>query len=364
MADLGTIVSKVTTITTSWFQDVNNSVYRAGTTPTQIDVAHHAAPSKTTPVDADEVAIADSASSFAFARLTFLNLRNQLFTLFGAMIAAATGKTVPVGGDFMVLADSAAGNATKQVSLTNLFGNFGAPTIYATIGPQINTTTAKATPVGADKMLLADSAASFANKSVTMSALFNSIQLGSSLASGVTGTTQAVNDNSTKIATTAYVDARAPTLLAPIATTSGTVVTQTGIPSWVKRITFNLKGVGTNGTAVKLLQVGSGSLTVTGYLGSSGGIAGSAAASAVQTAGLGIQSGAAADRMNGSIILTLENASTNSWCAAGMVSMSNSAAILLVAGSISLTGALDRVAITTANGTDAFVAGEISVVYE
>lgn len=120
MADLGTIVSKVTTITTAWFQDVNNSVYRAGTTPTAIDTAHHAAPSKTPPVDADEIAIADSASSFAFARLTFANLRAQLFTLFGAQLNAATGKATPVDADSLPIQDSAATNATKQVTWANV----------------------------------------------------------------------------------------------------------------------------------------------------------------------------------------------------------------------------------------------------
>ena len=49
------------------------------------------------------------------------------------------------------------------------------------------------------------------------------------------------------------------------ATTSGTTVEFTGIPSWVKRITVILNGVSVNSTNNVELQIGSGSYSVTGY---------------------------------------------------------------------------------------------------
>ena len=49
------------------------------------------------------------------------------------------------------------------------------------------------------------------------------------------------------------------------ATTSGTSVEFTGIPSWVKRITMILNGVSVNGTNGMEVQIGSGSYPASGY---------------------------------------------------------------------------------------------------
>jgi len=54
------------------------------------------------------------------------------------------------------------------------------------------------------------------------------------------------------------------------ASTSGTSIDFTGIPSWVKRITVMFNGVSTNGTSNKQIQLGdSGGFETTGYLGAS-----------------------------------------------------------------------------------------------
>ena len=45
------------------------------------------------------------------------------------------------------------------------------------------------------------------------------------------------------------------------ATTSGTSITFSSIPSWVKRITVMFQGVSTSGTSISQIQVGSGSVT-------------------------------------------------------------------------------------------------------
>ena len=50
-----------------------------------------------------------------------------------------------------------------------------------------------------------------------------------------------------------------------VASTSGTAITFTGIPSTAKRITVMFNGVSTNGSSDLLLQIGSGSVTTTGY---------------------------------------------------------------------------------------------------
>jgi hypothetical protein len=54
----------------------------------------HAATGKTTPVDADELGIADSASSFALKKLTWANLKATLKTYFDTLYPAETTSTL------------------------------------------------------------------------------------------------------------------------------------------------------------------------------------------------------------------------------------------------------------------------------
>ena len=49
------------------------------------------------------------------------------------------------------------------------------------------------------------------------------------------------------------------------ASTSGTSIDFTGIPSWAKRISIILSGVSINASGILLVQLGSGSITSTGY---------------------------------------------------------------------------------------------------
>ena len=53
---------------------------------------------------------------------------------------------------------------------------------------------------------------------------------------------------------------------AAVASTSGTSIDFTGIPSWAKRINVLLKGVSLSGSSGILVQIGSGSVTTSGYL--------------------------------------------------------------------------------------------------
>jgi len=145
------------------------------------------------------------------------------------------------------------------------------------------------------------------------------------------------------------------------ASTSGTSIDFTGIPSWVKRITVMFNGVSTNGTSPVQIQIGAGSITASGYLGSAGDIVGATAANF--TTGFGTQtSGNAAHVRQGSIVLT--NITSNSWVASGNISLSNAGQLFSMAGAVSLSGTLDRVRITTVNGTDTFDAGSINILYE
>jgi hypothetical protein len=149
-----------------------------------------------------------------------------------------------------------------------------------------------------------------------------------------------------------------------VASTSGTSIDFTGIPSWVKRITVMFDGVSTNGTSNILVQLGdSGGIENTGYLGSCTQLV-SGVGSVQGTAGFIISQDSASNVHNGGLSISLLNSTTNTWSAYGVFGQSNRAATVVVGGSKPLSSTLDRVRITTVNGTDTFDAGSINILFE
>lgn len=146
-------------------------------------------------------------------------------------------------------------------------------------------------------------------------------------------------------------------------TTSGTSKDFTDIPSWVNRITVMLSGVSVSGTSNPLIQLGtSGGIVNTGYqVQSFNNTSGGSTAPTSFTTGFGSQSGAAANTLTGHLIIT--NLSGNIWVGQGAFYMSSTASTY-IAGGVTLSGTLDRLRITTVNGTDTFDAGSINVLYE
>tara|TARA_R110000868_G_scaffold249173_1_gene505698 strand:- start:769 stop:1398 length:630 start_codon:yes stop_codon:yes gene_type:complete len=150
------------------------------------------------------------------------------------------------------------------------------------------------------------------------------------------------------------------------ASTSGTSIDFTGIPSWVKRVTVMFDGISTNGTSIPRLRLGdAGGVEDTGYEGYSvrGGSANNAY-SAAFSAGFDFNdvSNAALVR-TGELRLTLLTG--NQWVVAGIyTAIGTTAYQTTMAGSKSLSDTLDRVRITTVNGTDTFDAGSINIMYE
>ena len=145
------------------------------------------------------------------------------------------------------------------------------------------------------------------------------------------------------------------------ASTSGTFVDFTGIPSWVKRVTVMFNGVSTNGTSIKLVQLGSGSFASTGYISSASNISGTTAVSTSSTQGFIVYSGAATDTVSG--VVEVRNISSNSWIATSVIK-TTTANCSYSAGDVTLSATLDRIRITTVNGTDTFDAGSINLLLE
>lgn len=149
-----------------------------------------------------------------------------------------------------------------------------------------------------------------------------------------------------------------------VSSTSGTSIDFTSIPTWVKRITINLSAVSTNGTSIPQIQIGAGSVETTGYLSGSSFVTTAAGVNATTaTSGFIIFSNFAPASLQGSIILSLLG--SNIWVAQGVIFQATSTAnVVQTAGTKTLSGTLDRVRITTVNGTDTFDAGTINILYE
>ena len=146
------------------------------------------------------------------------------------------------------------------------------------------------------------------------------------------------------------------------ASTSGTAILFSNIPSWVKRITVMFASVGSNGSSAYLVQIGSGSITTTGYVSQGNAYnTTSGTAGASSTAGFLIHKASSADSCSGSMVLNI--VSGNTW-----ISSSNGRRttndVWNGGGVVTLSGILDRVNITTVNGTDTFNAGTINIMYE
>jgi len=144
-----------------------------------------------------------------------------------------------------------------------------------------------------------------------------------------------------------------------------TSVDFTGIPSWVKRVTVMFGGVSTNGTSLKLVQIGSGSFTTTGYVSSSAIIAGATGFSASSsTDGFIIRSDDTADNLMGTMTINLLTGNTYVSSHSFGDSLGTYISGYMGGGNVTLSGTLDRVRITTVNGTDTFDEGTINIMYE
>ena len=152
-------------------------------------------------------------------------------------------------------------------------------------------------------------------------------------------TTTIVGTDATQTLTNKTIQGGAITSGTAVASTSGTSIDFTGIPSWVKRITLMLDGVSWNASVSPLIQIGdSGGLESTGYNAISGSTdTGAGALAAIYSTGFGMFTGwSAATLVSGTLTFNLLNASTNTWAAYG--------ALLLDAASdycITITGTMN-----------------------
>lgn len=150
-----------------------------------------------------------------------------------------------------------------------------------------------------------------------------------------------------------------------VASTSGTSIDFTSIPSNVTRVTVMFAGVSNNGTNRPLIQLGdSGGIETTGYISKSA-YAGQSSAGTNSTTGFIINnSGDPAPAMSGTYVLTLLNSSTNLWVGSGTLCFDALDLVINGGGQKTLTGVLDRVRVTSVGSTSSFDAGSVNIIYE
>ena len=148
-----------------------------------------------------------------------------------------------------------------------------------------------------------------------------------------------------------------------VASTSGTSIEFTNIPSWVKRITVMFSGVSTNGTSPYQCQIGdSGGVEITGY---AGGILSGGTFTAYSAGFLFNTNVAAASVYYGSV--TLLKLDGNLWTAVTACNAGATFANGPGSGSKTLSDTLDRIRIiasATGSPSDTFDAGTINILYE
>ena len=174
---------------------------------------------------------------------------------------------------------------------------------------------------------------------------------------GLSGTVLKTNGSTTSWAT-------ALNLGTAVASTSGSAILFTGIPSWAKRVTVMFNGVGLGTLSDFLIQIGSGSVTSSGYTSNS--LQGS---TSVNNTISGSSSTAGFHTRNNSTntfsgIITINNVSGFIYSSTHILNSSSSNSAVFGSGNVTLSGAVDRVNITTTGGTAAFNAGSINIMWE
>lgn len=154
-----------------------------------------------------------------------------------------------------------------------------------------------------------------------------------------------------------------------VASTSGTSIDFTGIPSWVKRITVMFNGISSNGTNLFQIQLGTtSSIETSSYNGTSGwfGTTNLASSTAMSSGFLITAAGGTTFTGSGIANISLLNSSTNTWAIQSTIARHDSGNNFMhvAGGTKSLASTLTTIRITTVGGTNTFDAGTINILYE
>lgn len=237
-----------------------------------------------------------------------------------AAIHAATGKSALDDADELGLADSAASWALKKVTIANLITSIFKTTRTITNAQFASASFKLFNAAGTPRALTFVTTALTADRTVTASD--ENINFG-------------------------HIGLKSGSSVTP----SGTAVEMTGIPASVQEVSLTVVGVNFSANAVPVLRVGTSSGVVsTGYVAIGSAIASASAANATNATGFTGDSGAQDNGpCDGIIRLTRAATGSNTWVVDGNIG--NGVRANIFSGSVTLSAELDRIQFTTLAGT-------------
>lgn len=141
------------------------------------------------------------------------------------------------------------------------------------------------------------------------------------------------------------------TLSAENTTTGGTSLDFTNIPSGVKQVHVLIQTLSGSGSSDFIIQIGTGEVFKTsGYVGASWS---ANTTNQNYTDGFGIHANHASGNTYESVVsLYLADSTNNTWCSNGVTGRSDSGGAGVFSGTVSLSGVLDSVRVTSQGGSD------------
>jgi hypothetical protein len=266
--------------------------------------------------------------------------------------SGGTGIAIPNGKTTMLFCDGT--NVVNAIDYLNTLtaGTFGV----------------RSSGTGAYDLQIANSENLTASRALTLTLndAARTVNLAGNLTLG--GSLTTVGAFATTIRATAATDVTLPTagtlgitLGTEQASTSGTSVDFTSIPSWARRIKIMFNQVSLNNNHELAIQLGdSGGVENAGYWSTAGGAGSNSSSTHFVLTGTAV----GAFEWSGCFTLDLEDASDNTWCGMGMVCGGTGGSVYTSAGSKATSATLDRVRITTVAGTASFDSGSINISYE
>ena len=340
--------------------------YLAGTsTPTATYTDYSAATANTNPI------ILDSLGQANIWLLSTISYKFIVKTATDVLLYTVDNITTPL--DLSALASPPPiGNTTPNTGAFTTLSASGAVTLTGLGAMKLNAGTTAERPSPSNGMIRYNTSTSLLESYIggawTNVGSVLSVATGTGLTGGPITSTGTIAIDSTVVTLTGTqtltnktIQGGAITSGTAVASTSGTSIDFTSIPSWVKRITVMFNGVSTNSTSQLLVRLGTSSgVETTGYQST----ASNNVDAVTSTVGIVFCDGspvAAAALYTG--VLTFVLITTNTWVVSGCGARegTNNGSI---AGGKTLAGTLDRVRITTDNGTDTFDAGTVNILYE